>query len=336
SSTFDTDPLEPQPDGAGTIFPFWVSQDGVHGYVEIPYTLSQDSTLFLLLRESSIDIWKRKLDWVVQKGGLALVGVHPDYISFNGKTQVGEYSHQLYLDLLQYVSQRYADHCWFALPKQVAQYFYTNMVSASGLNRCLMTQEAAMPASRSQNLPETMSSHSQTVDRPERRNAQSGCLQGKRMAVVTYSSFPGDPRPRRAAETFMQAGMKVEVICLMDEGSPERETFKGIEICRITMKHTRSSKFGYVFRYSLFILIAWAKLAGRSLTRRYHLVHIHNMPDILVFAALVPKCLGAKVMLDLHDPMPELMITIFKLERESYAVKAMALLEKWSAAFADA
>jgi len=60
------------------------------------------------------------------------------------------------------------------------------------------------------------------------------------------------------------------------------------------------------------------------------------MPDVLVFAALVPKCLGAKVILDLHDPMPELMMTIFNLRRESRAVKLMARLEKWSIAFADA
>ena len=336
SSTFDTDPLEPQPDGVGTIFPFWVSQDGVYGYVEIPYTLSQDSTLFLLLRENSIDIWKRKLDWIAQKGGLALVGVHPDYISFNGRRQLGEYSHQLYLDLLEYVTKRYADQCWFALPKQIAHYFYANMVTGSGLIKCLVPQEAPMSASRPQNiLPEKPTNH-RSLDRPERQISRSACLQGKRMAVVSYSNFPGDPRPRRAAETCVQAGMRVEVICLMDEGSAKRDTFKGIEIDRIPIKHSRSSKFGYMFRYGLFILMAAAKLAGRSLTRRYHIVHIHNMPDVLVLTALVPKCLGAKVILDLHDPMPELMMTIFKLQRESYAVRAMALLEKGSIAVADA
>lgn len=59
------------------------------------------------------------------------------------------------------------------------------------------------------------------------------------------------------------------------------------------------------------------------------------MPDILVFAALVPKLFGAKVILDLHDPMPELMMTIFNLRRESLAVRLMARIEKWSIAFAD-
>ena len=336
SSTFDTDPFEPQPDGVETIFPFWVSQDGHHGYVEIPYTLSQDSTLFLLLKENSIDIWKRKLDWVAQKGGLALVIVHPDYIGFNGQTRVGEYSSQLYRDLLEYVTNRYADQCWFALPKEVAHYFYANMVPGSGVNRCLLAQEkAAMSNPKAQDVLSENPVNPQTVDRPEAQSPGISCLQGKRMAVVLFSTFPGDPRPRRAAETFVHAGMNVEVICLMDEGSPQRDTFKGIEIDRIAFKHNRGSKFNYMLRYSLFILIAFAKLAARSLTRRYHVVHIHNMPDVLVLAALVPKLFGAKVVLDLHDPMPELMMTIYNLRRESPAVRLMARLEKWSIACAD-
>ena len=337
SSTFDTDPFEPQPDGVETIFPFWVSQDGQHGYVEIPYTLPQDSTLFLLLKENSIDIWKRKLDWVAQKGGLALVIVHPDYIGFNGQKRIGEYSQQLFRDLLEYVADRYSDQCWFALPKEVAHYFYANMVSGSGVNRCLLAREkAVMSNPKAQDVLSESPVNPQAVDRPEAQSPGISCLQGKRMAVVLFSTFPGDPRPRRAAETFVHAGMNVEVICLMDEGSPEQDTFKGIEIDRIAFKRNRGSKLNYILRYSLFILIAFAKLAARSLRRQYRVVHIHNMPDVLVLAALVPKLFGAKVILDLHDPMPELMMTIFNLRRESPAVRLMACLEKWSIAFADA
>jgi hypothetical protein len=87
ASTFDTDPFEPQPDGVNTIFPV-LDADGPtgRGYVELPYTLPQDSTLFLLLKESSPEIWKRKLDWIVECGGMALVNVHPDYINFDEGT----------------------------------------------------------------------------------------------------------------------------------------------------------------------------------------------------------------------------------------------------------
>ena len=61
TSTFDTDPFEPQPDGVGTIFPFAVPGNNGHaGYIELPYTLPQDFTLFVLMKERNIDIWKKK------------------------------------------------------------------------------------------------------------------------------------------------------------------------------------------------------------------------------------------------------------------------------------
>lgn len=72
ASTFDVDPFEPQPDGMSTIFPFWVPGVDNSGFVELPYSLVQDFTLFKVLRHQHIDIWKKKLDWVAEKGGWLL------------------------------------------------------------------------------------------------------------------------------------------------------------------------------------------------------------------------------------------------------------------------
>ena len=121
-STFDTDPFEPQPDGVHTIFPFWVQGNGSKGYIELPYTLPQDSTLFLLLKESTIALWTKKLDWVAAHGGMALVNVHPDYVNFDGGMSSSEYSVQLYESFLKHVLIRYRDTCWFALPREIATY----------------------------------------------------------------------------------------------------------------------------------------------------------------------------------------------------------------------
>ena len=85
ASTFDVDPFEPQPDGMSTIFPFWVSSGDNTGFVELPYTIVQDFTLYKMLGEQNNDIWKKKLDWVAEHGGMALINTHPDYMSFDGK-----------------------------------------------------------------------------------------------------------------------------------------------------------------------------------------------------------------------------------------------------------
>jgi hypothetical protein len=122
ASTFDTDPFEPQPDSVNSIFPFWVPRNNDTGFVELPYTLPQDSTLYLVLRETDNSIWKRKLDWVAENGGLALVNVHPDYIAFDNCPSSSEYREDLYRDFLQYVQDRYASTAWMALPREVAQH----------------------------------------------------------------------------------------------------------------------------------------------------------------------------------------------------------------------
>ncbi len=124
ASTFDTDPFEPQPDGMGTIFPFKVPGNSQrNGYIELPYTLPQDFLLFVLMREKNIDIWKNKLDWIAENGGMALLIVHPNYINFNQKTNYDEYPVRHYIEFLEYVKSRYKGQYWHALPKDVAQFY---------------------------------------------------------------------------------------------------------------------------------------------------------------------------------------------------------------------
>jgi hypothetical protein len=124
SSTFDVDPFEPQPDGVGTIFPFWINGSGNRrGYMELPYTMAQDSTLFLVLEKKCIEFWKRKLDWLVEHGGMALVNVHPDYVAFNGTiVPRDQYPSAYYSELLEYAFEKYGDRLWHALPREVAAY----------------------------------------------------------------------------------------------------------------------------------------------------------------------------------------------------------------------
>ena len=122
SSTFDVDPFEPQPDGVHTIFPFVVEDSsGTNTYIELPYTLPQDFTLFILMKESNIDIWCEKVDWIVKNRGMILLNTHPDYMNFdNTKNKIDEYPVKLYTDFLQFVHSRYKDQFWHALPIDVA------------------------------------------------------------------------------------------------------------------------------------------------------------------------------------------------------------------------
>jgi glycosyltransferase involved in cell wall biosynthesis len=312
ASTFDTDPFEPQPDGGHTIFPFWVpppnGNSSSGGYVELPYTLPQDSTLFLILGETTPEIWMRKLDWIAKHGGMALVNVHPDYMSFSGSRQTTtRYPVALYLEFLTYLKSRYADEFWHVLPKDVANH-------VASIRSC----EASV------------SEHDKLTSVTARR------LRGRRAAVLLFSHYPADPRPRRAAEALAAQGVDIDVICLRDsDRDPAHETYGNIHVTRVRLKRHRGGRLAYIGQYAAFVLVSLLYLGWRSLRQRYDLVHVHNMPDVLVFSAIVPKLLGAKVILDLHDPMPELMQTIFKLPEESFSVTILKRLERWSITFAD-
>jgi len=161
-------------------------------------------------------------------------------------------------------------------------------------------------------------------------------LRGKRAAVLLYSSFPTDPRPYRATQAMVEAGMQVDLLCInRGPGAPARQTVDGVAVYRLPIRHQRKGKLSYLLNYLRFFLQPFIFLARRGLGGCYDVVHVHNMPDFLVFATLVPKLRGAGVLLDMHDPMPELMTTIYGLAPQSWPTRVLNLLERLSLRFAD-
>jgi len=349
ASTFDTDPFEPQPEGHHTIFPLWIpnssrsirssddpSSNGQsppfsssrRGYVELPYTLPQDSTLFVFLQEKTPAVWMRKLDWIAEHGGMALVLTHPDYMAMDGSNRkFGQYRVDIYRKFLEYVRDKYSGAYWFALPREVAAYVEQTMFwPAAALNG--VGPEQLLDDREKLNLDDTAQKYSAQNNKWR--------LRGKRAAVLLFSYYPADPRPRRAAEALVNEGVTVDLVCLQSSpDEPRREFINGVNVFRVPQKRHRGGKIRYVLQYSMFVLRSFAHLTVQSASRRYDFVHVHNMPDVLVFSALVPKALGAKIILDLHDPVPELMQTIFQLPEQSFSVRLVKRLEKWSIAFAD-
>jgi hypothetical protein len=133
TSTFDTDPFEPQPDAAGTIFPYWIRNNATGGYVELPYTLPQDHLLFIILQEKDIRIWREKLDWIAASGGMALLNVHPDYICFEDRCAgLEKYPLTHYVRFLEYVATQFRDRYFHGLPKTIADFWYRRLHRQKG------------------------------------------------------------------------------------------------------------------------------------------------------------------------------------------------------------
>lgn len=125
SSTFDTDPFQPQPDAVATIFPFRVNgRRDRPPYVELPCTFPQDFVVFTLLREKTAAIWEEKLEWIAAKGGMAMLNVHPDYLHV-GKGPAGpeDYPADRYRDFLRHLEDRFRHDFWQPLPGELARWF---------------------------------------------------------------------------------------------------------------------------------------------------------------------------------------------------------------------
>lgn len=297
ASTFDTDPFEPQSDGAGTIFPFWVpGRLDQKGYVELPYTLAQDFLLFILMQEKNIDIWKTKLDWIVQHGGMALVNTHPDYMNFNKNTlQCDEFPSHYYEEFLTYIKTRYDGVYWHALPKDMAHFWSQNF------------------------------SHKKNITRDPLH-----------VCMLVYSFYESDNRVMRYAETLAQRGDQVDVIALRQTGQPLYSAVRGVNVYRIQKRmENKKEQLSFLYKLTKFLIMSSIFLAKRHFKNPYHVIHVHNVPDFLVFATLFPKLFGTKVILDIHDIVPELYATMFNKTKNSFLFKSVLMIEKASCGFSD-
>jgi hypothetical protein len=100
--------LDPQRGGCCTVMPYFVGK-----ILELPVTTIQDYTLFHILNDYSIDLWKRQIELIMETNGLISVIVHPDYI-----TEVREQS--IYEALLAHLAQlREKEGIWIARPDEV-------------------------------------------------------------------------------------------------------------------------------------------------------------------------------------------------------------------------
>ncbi|MCO6448594.1 MAG: glycosyltransferase family 4 protein [Ignavibacteriaceae bacterium] len=156
----------------------------------------------------------------------------------------------------------------------------------------------------------------------------------KKILMVVYSYFPQDVRPRREAEALINAGYIVDMVCLRLPDQTKFEKTCGVNTYRVKLSKSRSSRRKYIFLYASFFVRSFFLLNRLYLKNRYAVIHVHNMPDFLVFLAMIPKILGAKVILDLHDPTPEMLMTKFAEERDSRLTKILKWQEKVSIRFA--
>jgi len=154
--------------------------------------------------------------------------------------------------------------------------------------------------------------------------------------MLSYSFYESDTRIMQYAAALVDRGDSVDVICLGRPGEPDRTVLNGVNVVRVqTRKVNEKGPFSYLYRIARFIFVSSMVLTHRHLSNRYDLIHVHSVPDFLVFAAIVPKLTGTPLILDIHDILPEFCASKFKLSHDSLLFRFMLFAERRSARFAD-
>jgi glycosyltransferase involved in cell wall biosynthesis len=157
-----------------------------------------------------------------------------------------------------------------------------------------------------------------------------------RVCMIAYTNYPADTRVRRYAEALVERGDEVDVVC------PRVPALAGVRELSGARLHTvrdfdyegSARPADYARRYAAFVLAAAATTLRLHWRRRYDVIHVHTMPDFLVFSALGPKLLGARVVLDVHDLTPELYASKFDVGEAHRLVRLLTAVERRCVRFA--
>jgi glycosyltransferase involved in cell wall biosynthesis len=160
----------------------------------------------------------------------------------------------------------------------------------------------------------------------------------RRVCMVTFSYYESDNRVLRYAEALAARGDQVDVLALRrSEEVPAEEIIQGVRVIRLQDRFDKSTtgQLGHLMPVLRFMrrCAGWIKESHRR--RAYDLLHIHNMPDFIVFAGHYAKRHGARVILDIHDIVPEFYAAKFNTRAGSLNLMILKWLERASARFSD-
>jgi glycosyltransferase involved in cell wall biosynthesis len=153
--------------------------------------------------------------------------------------------------------------------------------------------------------------------------------------MVAYTFYERDNRVMRYAETLAKRGDQVDVMSLHLRGLHDAGIRNGVRVLHVQERTVNErNQITYLIRVSLFFVRAMIRVSINHIRKPYQLVHVHSVPDFLVFTAWFPRLMGAKIILDIHDLLPEFYADKFHCGKESRIFKVMVWIEKVSCAFA--
>jgi glycosyltransferase involved in cell wall biosynthesis len=157
-----------------------------------------------------------------------------------------------------------------------------------------------------------------------------------RLCIIVHKNYFFDSRIRRYVESLLKCGWEVDVICPPHKFEKALEVKKGLTVYTIPIQHRQGGRIDYVLEYGLSFIFYFIYLLFLHIKRHYQIIHVHNLPDILAFSALIPRILGTPLILDIHDPMPELFISKYGRGAHKLTYRLIVLQERFSCKLVNA
>jgi glycosyltransferase involved in cell wall biosynthesis len=154
--------------------------------------------------------------------------------------------------------------------------------------------------------------------------------------MLAYTFYELDNRSRRYADALVKRGDQVDAITLARDGQASFEVIHGVRVFRIQKRVIdERGPASYLRKLLLFFFRSAWLLTLQHLRDPYDIIHVHSVPDFEVFATLIPRLLGARVILDIHDIVPEFYASKFNVSEKSIVFRLLLLVEKMSIAYSN-
>lgn len=145
-----------------------------------------------------------------------------------------------------------------------------------------------------------------------------------------------DPRSTRQAKSLIDRGDSVEFISPREKNQKKREIIDNVLVHRVNcQKYNGNNIIKYLVRYFIFFIHVFFKLTFLYLKNHYDVIQVNTLPDFLIFTALIPKFMNCRLLLDVHDLLPELYMTKFNITRDHLIIRFLVFVEKCSINFSD-
>ena len=157
----------------------------------------------------------------------------------------------------------------------------------------------------------------------------------KKVCIIRHNYYPKGPRVRKEVKALVDEGYEVDVLCLKNNGEKSRDNIHRVNVYRIPLSRRRGSITCYILQYICSFIVFGIVVSFLHFRKKYSVIQVNTMPDFLVFATIVPRLFGAKVILDMHEAMPELFMSKFGLSERHLITRLILLSERLSVRYAD-